>query len=44
MIRCALWFGLWVVTLGFMSIDVEYTDGLHVKFNSWTDRKRRRKP
>lgn len=35
MIRMALWTTLWVVTLGVMEIDVEYSDGLHIKLHNW---------
>lgn len=35
MIRCTMWGFLWLVTLGVLEIDVEYSDGLHIRLHSW---------
>lgn len=35
MIRALLWGLLWVCTLGILDIEVKYSDGLHIKYNSW---------
>ena len=35
MIRTLLWLLLYLASLGSLSIDVRYSDGLHVKFNGW---------
>lgn len=39
MIRVILWTSLWCLCLGFASIDVTYTDGLHIRLYSWAERK-----
>ena len=35
MIRFLFWFFVWVITLFSASIDIRYTDGLHIKFKGW---------
>lgn len=40
MIRGLMWFGFYLLCLGFLSFDVKYRDGLHIKLHNWADRKR----
>jgi len=42
-LRTAFWFFVWCLFLGFADIDVEYKDGLHLKFFSHATRRRRKK-
>jgi hypothetical protein len=34
-IRTAMWFLLWLISLGSLTIDALYDDGLHVYFKGW---------
>lgn len=43
MIRVIMWFCLFLLSLGFMSIDVLYKDGLHIIFHGHADRKKLKK-
>jgi hypothetical protein len=36
-IRIVMWVGLWLVTLGALSIHVSYTDGLDIDLHGWLD-------
>ncbi len=35
MIRTIMWFTIYALTLGYISIDVLYRDGLRVRFHGW---------
>ena len=43
MIRMAMWLGLWLLTFGAADIEVDYDDGLHIKFTGWLGRIGRKK-
>ena len=43
MFRLAFWFGYWCLFLGFASIEVEYKDGLHLRFYNHKERRERKR-
>ena len=38
MIRTLFWLIIWVLTLGIADIQVEYDDGLNIKFIGWANK------
>lgn len=41
MIRFLFWLTIWLCTLGMSEIQVEYQDGLKIRFHSWIPKLRR---
>lgn len=35
MLKRVLWFTVWALTLGYVSITATYTDGTVIKYNGW---------
>lgn len=38
LVRIVFWVVVWLLSLGFLSIRVSYTDGLKIRLKSWFDR------